>query len=311
MLQYIRRKNTRPNALQNAMTSGQIALTRTTGLIATCALFALAACADKKPDASALNADPALSRDLALAANDSGVKPQLQDVPAVTPPAPVPEVAPAPAPVPVKRPAPAPVRRPTPAPKAPVAAPAPAPAPAAPTTGTVAAGSAMKFAANQKVCSNSTPIGERFTANLTESVSASNGMSIPAGAVGTFEVSDSRTAQASSDSTYLRVRLISVQYDGRTYPIQATVQTASTDRSRSASKTTDAKKVAGGAVIGGILGQIIGKNTKGTVIGAAAGAAAGTAAAAATANYDTCLNAGAGVTVTLDAPATIRAASAP
>ncbi len=269
----------------------------------------LGACGDKKTD-SALTTDSALGRDLALAASDTAAKPKLEDVPA---PAPAPEPAPTPAPEPVRRPTPKPAPKPT-APKptpAPAATPAPAPAPAAPTTGVVQAGTTLSFAANQKVCSNTTQVGEKFTADLTETVAASNGLSIPAGATGTFEVVEAKTAQNSNDNTVLTVKLVAVQYGGRSYPVDATVQDAGTTRVRSASKTTDAKKVAGGAVIGAIAGQILGKNTKGTVIGAAAGAAAGTAAAAATANYDTCLNNGGTVTVKLDAPATIRAASAP
>ncbi len=262
------------------------------------ALF-VTACGDKQPDTSALAADSALSRDLAMAATDSAAAtPRLEDVP-----------APAPAPEPV---AVAPVRRPTPRPRpAPVAStPAPTPAPApVPVTGTLAAGTTLSFASNQKVCSNTSAVGDKFTADLTESVTASSGLSVPAGASGTFEVVAAKTAQNQNDNTLLTVRLVAVQYGGRSYPVESTVQSAGTDRVRSASKGTDAKKVASGAVIGAIAGQILGKNTKGTVIGAAAGAAAGTAAAAATANYDTCLNNGAVVTVRLDAPATIRAAS--
>jgi uncharacterized protein YcfJ len=104
---------------------------------------------------------------------------------------------------------------------------------------------------------------------------------------------------------------VSVQFGGTTYPVESTVQTASTERIRSATKGTDARKVAGGAIIGAIAGQVLGKNTRGTVIGAAAGAAAGTAAAAATANFDTCLNRGASVTVVLDAPVTVRPVPTP
>ena len=44
---------------------------------------------------------------------------------------------------------------------------------------------------------------------------------------------------------------------------------------------------------------------------AAAGAAAGTAAAAATANFDTCINAGASIRATLDAPVTVRPIAVP
>lgn len=284
---------------------------RPTVFLSSMALAALTACGgDKSADTGALASDSALGRDLALAQQDSA-QPQLQDVP--TTPAPSPEPAPAAAPAPAPRPRPRPTAprpeatRPSPAP---AATPAPAPAPAAPVSGTVAAGTSMRFAANSKVCSNSAPAGEKFTAELSEAVSATNGISIPAGATGTFEVVESKTAQNSKDDTYLRVRLVSVQFGGRTYPVEATVQTASTERVRSASKGTDAKKVAGGAIIGAIAGQVIGKSTKGTVVGAAAGAAAGTAAAAATANYDTCLNSGGTVTVTLDGPITVRPAPA-
>ena len=268
---------------------------------ALCGATLLAACGDKAGDSATLKTDSALGRDLAMAATDTAAKPKLQDVPSPAPAAPAPvRTAPRPA-----TPRPAPARRPA-------AAPAPAaPAPAAAKSGVVAAGTTLSFASNQKVCSNTTQIGEKFTADLTESVNASNGLSIPAGATGTFEVTEAKTANNSNDNTILTVRLVSVQYAGRTYPVDATVENASTQKSRSASKTTDAKKVAGGAIIGGILGQVIGKNTKGTVIGAAAGAAAGTAAAAATANYDTCLNNGSTVTVRLDSPTTLRAASAP
>ena len=115
-----------------------------------------------------------------------------------------------------------------------------------------------------------------------------------------------KTAKNSNDATTLTVKLVSVTYGGRTYPMDAVVQSAATERVRSASKATDAKKVAGGAILGAIAGQMIGKNTKGTVIGAAAGAAAGTAAAAATANFDTCLNTGARISVTLSEAVTVK-----
>lgn len=267
------------------------------------AMFSLAACGDKKASDGTLAGDSALGRDLAMA-RDSAAQPKLQDVPA---PAPAP-VAVAPAPRPTPRPTPRPAPRPTPRPNNPPAA---APAPAVAVTGTIAAGTTMRFASNTKVCSNNKDVGEKFTATLSGPVSGSNGIDIPSGATGTFEVTGKKTAKNSNDNTMLSVRLLSVTFAGRTYPVESTVEAASTSRVRSASTSDDAKKVAGGAIIGAIAGQVISKNTKGTVIGAAAGAAAGTAAAAATANYDTCLNDGAGVTVRLDAPVTVRAAATP
>ncbi len=176
--------------------------------------------------------------------------------------------------------------------------------------GTVAAGTTLSFTSNSKVCTNTNAVGDKFTANLTDNVPATNGASIPAGAVGTFEVTELKVAKNSNDKTYLTVRLLNVQFGGKTYPLESTLQTAATQRVRGASSSDDAKKVAGGAIIGAIIGQIIGKNTKGTVIGGAAGAAAGTAAAVATADYETCLNGGSAVVVKLDAPTKIRLAVA-
>jgi uncharacterized protein YcfJ len=273
-------------------------------VFATVSLITLAACGGNKD--TALGSDTALGRDLAMAATDTNAQPKLEDVPVTPPPTPAP-VAVAPAPTP--RPAPA-RPRPTTTPTTPrPTTPAATPAPAKPSTGSIDAGSTVRFAANTKVCSNTTKVGDRFTAPVSQSVAGSNGASIPAGAMGTFEVIESKTAKNSNDNTTLKVRLVSITIDGESYPVTTTLQTASTERVRSATKGTDAKKVAGGAVIGAIAGQIIGKSTKGTVIGAAAGAAAGTAAASATADYDTCLNSGAEITVTLDSPITVKIAA--
>ncbi len=280
---------------------------RATMILSAFALAALAACGEKSADNASLNADSTLGRDLAMATDST--QPTLQDVPVTPPPAPAVE-----APVPAAVPKPA-APKPRPAPSAPPSVtpsptPAPTPAPVA-VTGVVASGTSFRFAASNKVCSNTVTVGETFTASLEESVTATNGVVIPDGATGTFAVAGATTAKNANDQTSLTVQLVSVTYGGRTYPLEATVQSVTTERVRSASKGTDAKKVASGAIIGAIAGQILGKNTRGTVIGAAAGAAAGTAAAAATANFDTCINAGAGISATLDAPVTVRPAATP
>jgi len=280
-------------------------------LLAALASLTLVACGDKPASDSALNRDSALGRDLAMAASDTNAQPKLEDVPVTPPPTPV-EVAPTPSPTrtPAARPrTPSPTPKPSPAATSTPSAPAASPKPAGLTTGSIDAGTALSFTNSTKVCSNSSKVGDKFTAQLTQAVSGSNGVSIPAGATGTFEVTDARTAKNSNDTTYLRVRMLSVSFDGNSYPVEATVQSAATERVRSATKGTDAKKVAGGAIIGAIAGQIIGKNTKGTIIGAAAGAAAGTAAASATADFDMCMNGGASIAVKLDAPVTVRLGS--
>jgi outer membrane biosynthesis protein TonB len=279
-------------------------------VIASASLMFFAACGDSKSDDVTLSTDTALGRDLAMASADSNAQPKLQDVPVTPPPEPPPAVvekAPAPKPKPVAA-APKPAAPPA---AAPVTVPSPVPAPPpAPKTGSIEAGTSLTFAANNKICTNTTPQGEKFTAQLSHAVSGSNGAVIPAGATGTFEVTRSKTAKNSGDSAVLTVRLIAVTYDGNTYPVQATVESAPTTRTRSASKTTDAKKVGAGAAVGAIIGQIISKDTKGTVIGGVAGAAAGTAAAVATADYDACLGSGVPIAVKLDEPLTVKLGAA-
>ncbi len=261
-------------------------------------VLATAACGGDKNDA--LETDDALGRDLALAGQDS-VQPQLQDLPVQEPPAVAP-VTPTPARTSAPRPAPA---RPRPAPVATTPAPKPAAEPVA-REGAIASGTTMRFVSNTKVCSGAQNIGDKFTARLSGDVTGTNGATLPAGSTGTFEVVSAKRAQNQNDNTYLTVRLVSVTVDGNVYPVQATTETAATERVRGATKGTDAKKVAGGAILGAIAGQILGKDTKSTVVGAAAGAAAGTAAAMGTADFDTCLNSGALVTVQLDQPVTVK-----
>jgi hypothetical protein len=266
----------------------------------------LAACGGDKGD-SALDADDALGRDLALAGQDS-VMPALEDVPAAEVPAQAPPAAaPAPAPRPTaQRPA---VRPTTPSATAPAPAPAPEPvAPAAPAEGTISSGTTMRFVTNTQQCTGAANVGDRFTARLSGEATGSNGAVIPAGSTGTFEVVTAKRAQNQNDDTFLTVRLVSVTVDGTVYPVQATTQSAATERVRASTQGNDAKKVAGGAIAGAIAGRVLGGNTRGAVVGAAAGAAAGTAAAIGTADWDTCLNSGAVIAVSLSGPVTIKVA---
>jgi len=265
-----------------------------------------AACGGGDASSDALSGDDALGRDLALAGQDS-VQPALEDVPVAETPAPAP-VAQTPAPPPAQRPAATrpPAPRPVATTPAPTPAPEAAPAPVVPAEGAIASGSTMRFVTNTQVCTGVTNVGDKFTARLSGELEGSNGAKIPAGATGTFEVVTAKRAQNQNDDTFLTVRLVSVTVDGNVYPVTATTQSAATTRVRAASTGDDAKKVATGAVIGAIAGRILGKDTKGAVVGAAAGAAAGTAAAVGTADFDTCLNSGAVIAVTLSAPVTVK-----
>jgi hypothetical protein len=165
----------------------------------------------------------------------------------------------------------------------------------------------LNLDAVDKVCTNTNTVGDRFSAVVKEAVTGSNGVTIPAGATVNIEVTQLKRSENTNDQIVMGFRVISVAFGGRTYPLDADVQTATIDRVRASSGGNDAKKVVGGAVAGAIIGKILGKSNKGTIIGAAAGAAAGGAAAAATANYEGCVSPGADIVVRLNAPVTVTA----
>lgn len=265
----------------------------------------VSACGGEKKGEDALSQDTALARDLSAIGGDTAAQPQLQDVPAPAP----------------EQPAPA-ATTPKPRPKPTTTRPAttkPAPAPAAPATtpggnvaekgtgtaekmGTVAAGTSLHLSAADKVCTNTNKVGDRFVATLNSDVTGSDGAVIPAGAAVTIELTTLKRSENANDQIQMGFRVVNVTFGGRTYAVDADVQTASITRVRSSTGGDDAKKVLTGAAAGAVIGQILGKKAKSTIIGAAAGAAAGGAAAAATANYDGCVNSGANIVVKLNSP---------
>jgi hypothetical protein len=283
-------------------------------LVAACMISACTVQEKGKAD-STLAADTTLKNDLALANRDTTAQPALKDVPAAA--------APAPAPAPgVKHSTPKPVSRPPvrhePAP--------PPPAPATTTTasgntvttnprggnngggsvGTIAAGTSLALRSNARVCTNTYQVGQTFTATVANTVSGTNGASIPAGATVNLEVTSLKRSENANDKILMEFAVRSVSFGGHTYPVEAQVANADIQRVRNEPKEKDAQKVVGGAVLGAIAGQIFGHSTKSTVVGAAAGAAAGAGVAAGTANYEGCLTEGGNVSVSLNAPLQVK-----
>jgi hypothetical protein len=277
-------------------------------LVAACVLSACRGDADN----SALNQDSTLARDLARAGVDSASQPQLQDVPAATPD------APAAAATRPRRNPPAPRRTsPPPAPPANPPATEPTPPVAGGTTvtkseagserplGTIPGGTTLSLVSSEKVCTNTSKVGDRFSATVHEAVTGANGAVIPAGSRVTVELTQLHGSRNANDKIVMGFRVVSITIGDRTYHPEADVVTAEITRVRTTSGGEDAKKVLGGAVAGAIIGQVLGRDRKGTLIGAAAGAAAGGAAAAASGDYEGCVNQGAAIAVKLNNTLTI------
>jgi YMGG-like Gly-zipper len=274
------------------------------------------ACGDKAQQAA--QPDSSLARDLALAGQQPAGTQTFQDTsvapaPAKAAPSPKPD---APAPVQKKtapRPRPEPpkavAQAPAPQPQSPVVVPQPmvpvqAPAPA-PLQGEIASGTAGVLTAGSKVCTSSNQPGDKLVATLNAPLTGSNGKEIPAGSTVVLEVA-SAAPGSSADSVNLTFRVRSIVVNDKTYTVDAGAVPMSTlDKTKVSSGSSDAKKVAGGAIAGAILGQIIGHNTKGTIIGAAAGAAAGAAVAKSGEKWEACLPAGGQLRLRLNAPLVI------
>lgn len=276
-------------------------------LVLSLALLA-GACSNKDDTAAA---DSALNSDIQLANRDTAAQPALTDVPAATVTTPAPSTSaprtttPARTTTTTRTPATT-TRRPTTTTTSSGNTVTRTPAGSAARVGTIPAGATLSLASGSKICTNTSRVGERFTATVTTPVSGSNGAVIPAGATANVEVTELKRSENANDDVRMGFRVVSVTYGGHTYPISATTTDAQVSKVKNQPKSKDVQKVVGGAAIGAIAGQILGKSTKATVIGAAVGGAAGAGAAAATSNYEGCVNSGARITAQLNSSTQVQ-----
>jgi hypothetical protein len=267
-------------------------------LLLSLALFA-GACAKSDNTAAA---DSALNKDIQLANRDTAAQPALTDVPAGTTTNPAPSTS---APRTTTTTRTTTTRTPTTTTKKPTVTSSGNTvtrnnAGTAAKVGTIPAGATLNLASGSKICTNTSKVGERFSATVTDAVVGSNGAVIPAGATANVEVTELKRSENANDNVVMGFRVVSVSFGGHTYPVSATTSYAQVSKVKNQPKGKDVQKVVGGAAIGAIAGQILGKSTKATVIGGAIGAAAGAGAAAATANYEGCVNSGGKITATLN-----------
>lgn len=168
----------------------------------------------------------------------------------------------------------------------------------------VAEGATMVFRVDETVSTDSHEAGATFTARLSEAVLATDGsVALPAGAASTWVVTQS---EAGGEESLLAFRLQSVQLDGTSVPIEATVTGTEIQSEAGDSGTESAAKVAVGTAAGAIIGQILGGDTRSTLQGAGVGAAVGTVVALTTRGGEARLAPGSTVTVRLDESIEVR-----
>ncbi|MEJ2186547.1 MAG: hypothetical protein P8Z36_11475, partial [Gemmatimonadota bacterium] len=190
--------------------------------------------------------------------------------------------APEPAPPPARQPVAAQPAGPRPAAstpsatRAPDAAPQAAPVPTARAPRTVAMtvpiGAVLSVTLNQELSTRDNHAGDAFSTTLQEPFVQGSTVVLPAGAVIQGRVTAAQQSTRVGRTAVLKLAFDSVSFQGRSYPLSATVIEANPERRSRSSKA--AGKIAAGAAAGALLGRILGKDTKSTVAGAAMGAAA-------------------------------------
>lgn len=167
-------------------------------------------------------------------------------------------------------------------------------------TRTLEAWRQFSMATTATISSRTAKPGDVFTATVLADVQDAAGrVAIPAGSLVSGTITDVKSAPNPNSPGTLTLSVNSVAVNGRSYPINASIDSLATERHGQPISGGDAVKVGVGAAAGALIGQIIGKNSKGTIIGAAVGAAAGGAYAAATKDGDISLPAGTHILVTL------------
>jgi hypothetical protein len=171
---------------------------------------------------------------------------------------------------------------------------------------TVPVGTTFAIRMNEELSTRRNQAGDAFTARLEDPIVDAQGrVIIPAGATVRGRVTAVAPSTRVGQTAAMKLAFEAISFDGESYPLQATVQSADVEQDTRTSTAETAGKVAAGAAAGAILGQVLGKDTESTLKGAAIGAAAGTAIAMGTSDVDAVLPQGAQVIVRVDQPITV------
>ena len=171
---------------------------------------------------------------------------------------------------------------------------------------TVASGTSVRLTLDQQLSTKTSEQGDLFTATVASDVMADGYAAIPAGSVVRGRVTAVQKSGSPGEAAVLKVAFDEVTVDGTTYPVQFTVTEANPTVEGRSSTGEKVGKIGVGAAAGAILGRVIGGDATGTIVGGAIGAAAGTAIVLGTEDADAVLAEGSPMTVTVDAPITVR-----
>lgn len=172
-----------------------------------------------------------------------------------------------------------------------------------PVSFTVPAGTHLDLTINDELSSRKNKPGDTFTAKVFADVrDASGAIVIEEGSTVNGSVVAVKPAPNRRTPGTLTIALSTVEMNGKTFPIRATVDSVQREHRKQPINAKDAAKVGVGAAAGAVVGQVISKNTKGTVIGAVVGGIAGAGVAAETKDLDIVIPDGSHILVTVTEP---------
>jgi len=172
-----------------------------------------------------------------------------------------------------------------------------------PVSFTVPAGTHLDLTIDDELSSRKNKPGDTFTAKVVTDVrDASGTIVIEAGSTVNGSVVAVKPAPNRRTPGTLTIALSTVEMNGKTFPIRATVDSVQLEYRKQPISGQDAAKVGIGAAAGAVIGQVISKNTKGTVIGAVVGGIAGAGVAAETKDLDIVIPDGSHILVTVTEP---------
>jgi hypothetical protein len=165
----------------------------------------------------------------------------------------------------------------------------------------IPAGTIVTVRLGQAVGSKISEAGQSFSATVTTPVEVAGKTVIPADANATGTVVDAKPLGRFKGGAVLRLKLTSINIDGKDQP----VETSSLTRSEKGKGKRTAVMTGGGAGVGALIGGLAGGG-KGAAIGAIAGAGAGGAGSAFTGNKDIVLPAESALSFKLEQPLEIK-----
>jgi hypothetical protein len=141
----------------------------------------------------------------------------------------------------------------------------------------VPSGTSLTLRLNDRLGTESSKVGDRFTATVASDLRAQDGsVVVPSGAVVHGTVTGLKESDNASEQAAIRLDFERININGRDYPFEARIEQADVQRSGE-SRDETLKKAGIGAAAGAVLGAIIGDGDLGKIVGGAAiGAAAGT-----------------------------------